>query len=541
MSTATPLEATQATQPALRAVTPPSTVLPPRMRLLVTVTLLAATFMEVVDTSIVNVALPSMQGKLGVTLDEASWVSTGYIISNVIVLPLTAWLSDALGRRRFLAACLILFTAASVGCGLSSTLPELVLFRVLQGAGGAAFLSTSQSTMLEIFPTEQRGAAQALFGVGVMMAPTLGPSIGGYLTDHYSWPWIFFVNVPVGIVATGLTLAVVPDSANAGARRAADFLGIGLLAMGLGSLQFVLERGEHYDWWDAPLIRALAASAVLGLALFLAWELHPRNKAPAVDVKLALDRNLALGSLYGALLGFLMYGSIFAVPQLLQSVQAHTAQQTGALLIPGGLATAVGMAVVGRLSGKLDARLLVGLGMLSFGASSCAFATRLTLETPDVDYFAPLILRGLGFGLSFVPLSLIALGTLRPQAVAQGAGLYNLFRQLGGSFGIATLTTLLDRRAHLHAARLADHVGVTDTATQLRLDAIARTLVAHGSNEVSARQGAVQLLAATVRRHAVLSAFIDVFCVLAAAAAVGVVGALLFRKPRNPGAASAAH
>ena len=542
MSTATPLEEEARSAPvALRPVAPPDTVLPPRLRYLVTATLLAATFMEVVDTSIVNVALPSMQGKLGVTLDEASWVSTGYIISNVIVLPLTSWLSDALGRRRFLAYCLILFTASSVGCGLSATLPELVFFRVMQGAGGAAFLSTAQSTLLEIFPMEQRGAAQALFGVGVMMAPTLGPSIGGYLTDHYSWPWIFFVNLPVGVLATGLTFAVVPDSANAGAKRAADFLGIGLLAIGLGSLQFVLERGEHYDWWDSPLIRALAASSLLGLALFLAWELNPRNRAPAVDVRLALDRNLGLGSAYGALLGFLMYGSIFAVPQLLQAVQNHTAQQTGALLIPGGLATAAGMMVVGKLSGKLDARLLVGLGMVSFGASSCAFATRLTLDTPDTFYFAPLILRGLGFGLSFVPLSLIALGTLKPQAVAQGAGLYNLFRQLGGSFGIATLTTLLDRRAHLHAARLADHVGVTDTATQLRLDAIARTLVAHGSDEVSARQGAVQMLAATVHHHAILGAFIDVFCVLAVAAGVGVVGTLLFKKPRNPGAAAAAH
>ncbi len=534
--------AAPATSAPLQAVHgPQDTVLPPRLRLLVTATLLAATFMEVVDTSIVNVALPSMQGKLGVTLDEVSWVSTAYIISNVIILPLTAWLSDALGRRRFLGYCLVLFTAASAGCGVSSTLPELVLFRVLQGAGGAAFLSTAQSTLLEIYPMHQRGVAQALFGMGVMIAPTLGPSIGGFLTDQYSWPWIFFVNLPVGVVATVLTFGWVPDSAHAGKRRAADLAGIAFLAVGLGSLQFVLERGEREDWLESGLVRGLLVSGALALGAFLWWQLHPRNRAPAVDIRLLLNRNLALGSLFGALLGFLMYGSIFAVPQFLQGVQTHTAQQTGVLLVPGGLATAVGMALVGRMSGRIDPRVLVGGGMLAFAGSSVLFAANLTLGTPDGAYFGPLVLRGLGFGLAFVPLSLISLGRLEPRSVAQGAGLYNLMRQLGGSFGIATLTTVLDRRAHLHVARLSEHLATTDPAARNRLSGWAATFAAQGDDPTTAAAKGLRLIAGAVARQGALMAFADVFWVLAAAATVGLLSVMWFRSPSSSRPAATVH
>jgi DHA2 family multidrug resistance protein len=508
-------------------------VLPLGLRLVVTATLLAATFMEVVDTSIVNVALPNMQGKLGVTLDEVSWVSTAYIISNVIFLPLTAWLADQFGRKRYLTYSLILFTAASFGCGASSQLWTLVLFRFLQGAGGAAFLSTSQATLIEIWPNRLQGVASALFGMGVVMAPTVGPTIGGYLTDHYAWPWIFFVNLPIGAVAIVLTLAVVPDSLSAGQKRAADLLGIGLLAVGLGALQTVLERGEADDWFESQLMVGLMIAASVALAGFALWELRAATKAPAVDLRLLTDRNLLVGSLYAAILGFLLYGSVFSVPQFLQGLQGHTAQQTGLLLFPGGLATVLGMAVVSRLITRLDPRVLVGAGMACYLGSSVLMADHLTVLTPDSAFFWPLILRGLGFGLAFVPLSLIALGTLEPRKVAQGAGLYNLFRQLGGSFGIAMLTTVLSRKQKVHLAQISEHVTAFDPATQERLALLKAGLIQHGYPPGDAETGALKLLAGTLSKQAYLMAFVDVFRSLAWMAALGLALVFLFGKAKR--------
>jgi DHA2 family multidrug resistance protein len=513
----------------------------PALRALIVVTVMAATIMEFLDTSIVNVAMPNMMGNLGATLDDIGWVSTGYIITNVIVLPLTGWLSDYFGRKRYLTYSILLFTAASFGCGASRSLVELVFWRVVQGAGGAAFFSISQATLLEIFPPAKRGIAQAIFGVGVAVAPTLGPTIGGYLTDNYSWPWIFFVNVPIGIVAALMTFAFVPNSPAAGRKRKADLVGIGLLAIGLGSLQTILERGEREDWFESSFIVGLAVMSVLGIGAFLWWVLRPGNPSPAVNLRVITNRNLAAGTLYAFAYGFSLYGGVFVIPQFLQSVQGHTAQQTGLLLLPSGLATAGIFILVGILVNRVDTRLLIGAGACMLTLAMLEFHQRLTLTTPDEDYFFPLVLRGIGVGLQIVPLSVVALGTLKPQQLAEGAGLYNLFRQLGGSFGIALLATLIDRRNHFHYARLAEHLGANDPFPHQRLERIQSLLVSHGMSPTEAQAGAVKVLSGLVQRQAAVLTYADTFQVIAWVGMATLFLLVLFQRPRSAKASGAAH
>jgi MFS transporter, DHA2 family, multidrug resistance protein len=508
---------------------------------LITLTVMAATLMEVLDTSIVNVALPNMQGQLGATLDQIGWVATGYIISNVIILPLTGWLSDFFGRRMYLFYSVIVFTIASFGCGISRSLGMLVLMRVLQGIGGAAFLSTAQATLVEIYPPSRQGFAQAIFGMGVVMAPTLGPTVGGFLTDHFSWPWIFFINVPVGALAAISTLIVIPDSLHAGAKRQADWIGIGLLAVGLGSLQTILERGERDDWFQAHYIVALALCAVFGLLIFGWWELRPQNKNPAVDLRVALNRNLFIGSLCGFALGFSLYGSVLLVPQFLQLVQSHTAQQTGLLLIPGGLATVMVMPIIGQLVNRIDVRMMIALGAMILAASAFRFAAILTVNAPDSDMFFPLILRGLGIGLQFVPLSVICLGTLPGKDVAQGAGLFNLMRQLGGSFGIALLATTLDRRQKYHLSRVGEHLGVANVIAQDRLHRLGQLFAAHGRGGPIGDRSSLQVLAGQAIRQAYDLSFMDAFRVLGMLSLSTVVLAFFFKRVRPRKMAMPAH
>jgi DHA2 family multidrug resistance protein len=513
----------------------------PGLRALIVVTVMAATIMEFLDTSIVNVAMPDMMGNLGATLDDIGWVSTGYIITNVIVLPLTGWLSDYFGRKRYLTYSVILFTAASFGCGLSRSLGALIFWRVVQGAGGAAFFSISQATLMEIFPPAKRGIAQAIFGIGVAIAPTVGPTIGGYLTDNFSWPWIFFVNVPVGVVAAVMTLAFVPDSPAAGQKRRADLVGIGLLAIGLGCLQTVLERGEREEWFESSFISSLAVISAAAILAFLWWVLRPANQAPAVNLRVIKNRNLAAGTLYGFAFGFSLYGGVFVIPQFLQSVQGHTAEQAGLLLFPSGVAAACIFILVGILVNKVDTRLLIGAGAGILTLAMLELNRRLTLTAPDEAYFGPLVWRGAGIGLQIVPLSVVALGTLKPQQLAEGAGLYNLFRQLGGSFGIALLATLIDRRGHFHYARLAEHLSPYDPLQVQQLGHVQSLLASGGMAPGETQAGAYKALSALVQRQAAVLTYADTFQVIAWVGMATVLLLLLFQRPRSGKPAAAAH
>jgi DHA2 family multidrug resistance protein len=501
-------------------------------RIIITLAVLSATLMEVLDTSIVNVALPHMQGELGATLDEIGWVATGYIISNVIVLPLTGWLSDAFGRRRYLTWSVILFTVSSFGCGISRQLDLLIVMRVLQGIGGAAFLSTAQATLIEIFPSSQQGLAQAMFGIGVVMAPTLGPTLGGFLTDRYSWPYIFFINIPVGIIAAILTWLYVPDSKAANVAGRADFIGIGFLAVGLGCMQGVLERGQRKDWFQSELITWLTIASVVGLILFLWWEMRPANRNPAVNLRVLKNRNLLAGCFCAGALGFVLYGTVFALPQFLQNLQDHSAEQTGVLLIPSGLASAVTMVFVGQMLRRLDPRYLIGVGIVVTAGSLLMFAHRFTYETPDSALFWPLVLRGAGLGLQFVPLSLASLGTLPPRQVAQGSGLYNLCRQLGGSFGIAVLATILDRRTQFHYARLHSAVAPGNVLVQNQLATLERFAAMHGISGPGAQAAANRMLYGTVLREAALGGYIDLFWLGGCVGLAMLFFLLLFKRPR---------
>ncbi len=529
-----PAGASQDAQPLYETLTP-------GIRALIVIAVMAATMMEFLDTSIVNVALPEMMGNLGATLDDIGWVSTGYIISNVIVLPLTGWLSDYFGRKRYLAYSIVLFTVASLGCGASRSLSALILWRVVQGTGGAAFFSTSQATLMEIFPPARRGVAQAIFGVRVVIAPTLGPTLGGYLTDNYSWPWIFFVNLPVGIVAAVMTLAFVPDSPDAGAKRRADLVGIGFLAIGLGCLQTILERGEREDWFESPFILTMTAASAFGIAAFLWWVLRTANKAPAVNLRVIANRNLAAGALYGFAFGFSLYGGVFVIPQFLQSVQGHTAEQAGLLLLPGGLAAAGIFMLVGLVVNRVDTRILIGLGACVLTYSMLRMRWDLTLTTPDEAYLMPLIIRGAGIALQIVPLSVVALGTLKPQQLGDGAGLYNLFRQLGGSFGIALLATVVDRREHFHYARLVERLNPYDVFQQQQLSQLQTQLQSHGLSANETQSGALQALSGVVQRQAAVLTFADDFQILAWVGMATVVLLVLFERPRGARPPAEAH
>ncbi|MCC6442828.1 MAG: DHA2 family efflux MFS transporter permease subunit [Armatimonadetes bacterium] len=498
------------------------------IRWIVTAAVLLGVILEILDVSIVNVAIPSMMGNLGATVDQVSWVSTGYIIANVIVLPLTGWLSAHFGRRRYLAGSMILFTAASFLCGTSRSLNELVLFRILQGAGGAALLSTAQATLFEIFPPRQIGMVQALFGIGVTAAPTLGPTLGGWVTDNYSWPWIFFINIPIGTFAAALTLLFLKDSKyHQGGPRRVDALGILLLAVGLGSLQTVLEKGRSEDWFESSFIVILSILAAVGLALFAWWEM--RTPEPAVNLRVLKNRGFAAGVLFAVVLGFGLYGGIFILPIYLQQLRGYSAMQTGMILLPGGIATGMMMPMMGRLVYKVPPRNLVALGSLGF-AGSMLMLRNITMDTGPEHLLIPLLLRGAALGFLFMPLNLATLISLPPKDIAYGTGLFNLARQLGGSAGIAFLSTFLDHRIDFHRASLAEYISLYDPATLERLRTLSAGLIAKGFPLAMARQQSLAILSRIVQGQASILAFEDCFRMIGVAFLLAIPLLLLFKK-----------
>lgn len=484
-------------------------------RVIITITAILCALLEIVDTTIVNVALNDMRGNLGATLTEVGWVVTAYAIGNVIIVPMTSWLSQQFGRRNYFAASIILFTICSLLCGNATGIWELVLFRFLQGIGGGALLVTSQTIITESYPVEKRGMAQAIYGLGVIIGPTLGPPLGGYIVDHFSWPYIFFINLPIGIIAAILTLQFV-RSPKYGEKKAAsdvDYWGIVFLAVFVGSLQYVLERGQDDDWFNSNAIIILVISAFLGFLFFIWRELQYKN--PIVDLRVLKNGNLRVGTILSFLLGFGLYGSTFIIPLYTQSTLGWTAQQSGALMIPAALTTAFMMPIIGQLLQKgVPQQYLVAGGMVLFFVYSFWGYKILTPDTGKDAFFWMLIVRGLGMGMLFIPITTLSLSTLKGQQIGQGAAFTGMMRQLGGSFGVALITTFMSRRNVQHRSDLVSNLDPSNPAVQQRIQGMQHSFMAKGMTADKALQSSYQSLDYIVSKQAAVLSYMEVFLYL---------------------------
>ena len=499
-------------------------------RYMIAITVTLAAIMELLDTSIVNVAIPHMMGNLGATLDEIAWVSTGYIVANVIVLPITGWLSSYFGRRRYFAFSIALFTLASFFCGNSHTLIELVAWRIVQGLGGGALLSTAQAVLYEVFPPSEYGVAMAIFGMGVMVGPTLGPTLGGWITDTFSWPWIFYINIPFGLLALVLTLQYLRNSRFAQKVGSVDWLGLALLAIGIGTLQTMLERGERLDWFASRTIIALGLVSASSLLAFVWHELHTEH--PVVDLRILKSMQFTAGVAFGGALGLCLYATVFVLPVYLQVLQGFTANQTGMVILPGALASAFTMAITSRTRGKMDGRILVVAGVAVFMAAMWQMS-RFTTLSGQHDFFWPLVLRGIGLGLVFVPLTNLALADLPMSKIPNGTGLFNLYRQLGGSIGIALSATVLPHFEAHNRAILSEHLTPYNPEAQARLAALTAGMVARGASAGEAATRALAILNAQVTRQAMMLSFERIFIMFGWSFALALPLLFLMRKGRG--------
>jgi DHA2 family multidrug resistance protein len=424
---------------------------------LVTIAVMAGTFMEIVDTTVVNVALPHIAGSLASSEDETTWILTAYLVSNAIILPITGWLAALFGRKRFLLLCMALFTFSSMLCGAATSLGMLIVFRIFQGVGGGALQPISQAILLETFPVEERGMAMALWGIGVIIAPIVGPVMGGWVTDNLTWRWAFYINLPIGLLSLILTYLFIFDPEYIRRQRAGsiDYWGLGLLVVGLGALQVVLDKGERDDWFSSAFITRLAIIAVVALAILIYHELKTRH--PVVDLRLFKERNYASGVTIMFFFGFVLYGSIMLLPLFLQTIMGYDATLAGWALAFGGIGSLMIMPVVGRLTMVMDSRKIVFAGLLIN-----AYAVYLMSQyTTTIDFYHawwPRFIQGFGLGATFVSLTTLTMSRISQEKMGNATGIFNLMRNLGGSFGIATATTLLSRRSQFHQSRLVEHL-----------------------------------------------------------------------------------
>ena len=484
-------------------------------RVIITITAIICALLEIVDTTIVNVAVNDMRGNLGATMTEVGWVITAYAIGNVIVLPMTSWLSQQFGRRNYFAASIILFTVCSFLCGNANGIWELVFFRFIQGLGGGALLVTSQTIITESWPPEKRGMAQAIYGLGVIIGPTLGPPLGGYIVEHYSWPYIFYINIPIGVIAALLTLQFVrsPKYAARKLRSEIDWLGIALLAVSVGCLQYVLEKGQDDDWFKSGTIILLSVTAVFGLFFFIWRELTYKN--PIVELRVLKNGNLRIGTILSFIMGFGLYGSTFIIPLYTQSTLGWTAQQAGMLMIPAALTTAFMMPIIGQMLQKgVPQQYLVAGGMLLFFVFTFWGYKILTPETSADNFFWMLIVRGLGMGMLFIPITTLSLSTLRGQQIGQGAAFTGMMRQLGGSFGVASITTFMARQNIVHRNDLVTHLDRNNYNVQQHILAMQHGFTAKGMAPDIALSSAYKALEYNVMKQAAVLSYMDVFLYL---------------------------
>jgi len=486
--------------------------------------------LEIIDTSIVNVALTQMQASLGATLTQVSWVVTSYGIANVIVLPLSAWLGERFGKKRYFLFSLIGFTLASVLCGLSTSLITLIIARVLQGLTGGGLLAKAQAILFETFPKSEQAMAQGFFGAIVIAGPAIGPTLGGYIVTNIDWRWIFFINVPVGIVGVFMTIAALPvDPPRPAIHKPVDWTAIALLAIGIGAFQTFLEEGNADDWFESTFITALAVTAAIAIVWFVLRTLA--SDAPVVHLRVLRYRSLWAGSIIGIIVGMALYGALFSVPIFAQSMLGFTSQQTGMLLLPGALASAFAMPLAAKVNQRVgDPRIVLAGGTVVLTAA-LYMLTSLNPQTSASELALPLIVRSFGTVFMFLPLQLAALAPVPRKDVGAASGLFNLMRQLGGSVGVALLTTLLDKRTAYHAAVLNDQIVASDPRAMARFRLLTQAVSARGVDAVAAKGTAYKMLGGLVRQQAAVISFGDTFWATGALVICGLPLILLLSKP----------
>ena len=503
---------------------------------LIAVVVALAAFMEVLDTSIANVALPYMAGNLGASNDQSTWVLTSYLVSNAIILPISGWLAGALGRKRFFMACLSIFTVSSLLCGLAPSLAVLLLFRVLQGAGGGGLQPMAQAILADTFPPQQRGLAFALYGITAIMAPTIGPTLGGWITFNYSWRWIFFINLPVGIATWFLVRRFVEDppylARLKGAGVKLDYIGIALLTLGIGALQVLLDKGQEDDWFGSHFITTLVVVATVCLISLVIWEWF--HKAPIIDVRMFKSFNFASANLMMFTLGILLFSSLVLMPQFLQTLVGYTSELAGLALSAGGLVLLCEMPIVGKLTTKVQARYLIALGWLLLSMAMFYSTKRIDLQ---ISFSAATWLRisqVLGLGFLFVPITLVAYIGIAPEKNNSVAGIVNFMRNMGSSVGTSLVTTLIARRAQFHQARLVGYARPDNPNFQNSANGLAQYLAQSGLGAHEARRQAYARIYQGLQAQASSLAYIDTFMVLAVGAGIMFCLAFLLKK-NDPG------
>ncbi|MBY0479928.1 MAG: DHA2 family efflux MFS transporter permease subunit [Chitinophagaceae bacterium] len=482
-------------------------------KIIVIFTVISAALLQLIDTSIVNVSLTQMMGNLGATFEEIGWVITGYAVSNVIMITLSGWMSNRFGRKYYFAGSIILFTIASVLCGMSTNVWELVAFRIIQGIGGGGLLSTAQAILIETFPKEEIGLANAIYGMGVIIGPALGPTLGGYITDNMSWQWVFYINVPFGILATVLTLMYVKEPLAKARSSKMDWFALAMLIAAIGSLQIVLEKGQSEDWFEARYITILAVVAVVAGIVFVVRELM--KETPIVNLRLFNNRSFATGTLFNFVLGFGLYGTTLVIPVFCQGLLGFTAMQTGLIMLPGSIATAIMMPIIGGLLKKkyVHPAIYAGFGLILFFVFSFQMG-QLNTQIGADDFFWPLIVRGLAMGLIFIPLTTISLANLKGTEIPQGTALSNMVRQLGGSIGIAMITTYISTDTYRHYADLNNSVNAIQPETLDRVKMLSNAFVSKGYDAVSATKGAYSIIARSIYNQATFLTYRDLFIYL---------------------------
>ena len=506
---------------------------------IIAVAVMFGTFMEVLDTTVVNVSLPHIAGSLSATVDESTWALTSYLVANAIILPITGWLANTFGRKRLLMASVTGFTVASFLCGLAPNLPMLVFFRVIQGATGGALQPISQAVLLEAFPPHERGKAMGFWGLGIVVAPILGPVLGGWLTDSYSWRWVFYINIPVGIASLIMTKLYIFDPPYIRpSKKGIDYWGIGMLAVGIGALQVVLDKGQEVDWFSSQWITGLMVTAVVLLVAFVVWELVAGN--PVVDLRVFKERTYATGVFLMTTLGFVLYGSMVLLPIMLQTLFGYPALQAGVAMAPRGIGSFIFMPIVGAILGRYDARKILAIGV-AVSAWTLVWLSYVNLNAGYWDIFWPQFVQGMGMAFVFVPLTTITMDPIPKERMGNATSLFNVMRNIGGSVGIATASTLLARREQVHINVMGAHVNQYSETSRMVFSQMRSGFIAAGADPTTATRQTYLALFGTVQRQAGMMSFVEIFLWFGLLFFAALPLVLLMRRPAGKPGSVAAH